>query len=109
MKVTNMINFIKNIIAKIKSLDKGTICRTIFQIAAYVNQFIAIIGNTSFASSPVYQWITFAITLIVTAVTYWYNNDWSNAAILARDIFDMLEDGKITEKEVENFIKKHTK
>lgn len=92
-----------------KKIDKGTICRTVLQVAAYINQFIAIIGMSSFASNPIYQWITFGVTLIVTVVTYWYNNDWTNLALCARDIFDMLQDGKIDQKELEEFVEKHKK
>lgn len=102
-----MKKFFKKIIDKIKSLDKGTICRTVLQIATYVNQLIALVGMTSFASSPVYQWITFGVTLVVTAVSYWYNNDWTNFAQLAGEILDMLSDGKITKEELEEFIQKH--
>lgn len=97
----------KKLIEKIKSLDKGTICRTILQIGAYANQLIAIIGATSFASSPVYQWITFGVTLIITGISFWYNNDYSGLAILVRDIFDMAKDGKITAEEIKEFVEKH--
>lgn len=90
-----------------KKVDIHTIIRTVLQGLAYVNQFIAILGNSSFASSPVYQWISFGITVVVTLLTYWYNNDWSNAAITVRDIFDMMKDGKITKEEVDDFIKKY--
>lgn len=99
----------KKLIEKIKQLDKGTICRTILQFAAYANQIIAVIGYGSFAASPVYQWITFAFTLIVTAVTFWYNNDFTNIAILCGDIFEMMKDGKITQEEVKKFIEKYKK
>lgn len=95
------------LIIKIKQLDKGTICRTILQFCAYVNQLIAVIGSTSFAQYPWYQWISFGVTLVVTAVSYWYNNDWSNGAILSSEVFDMLKDGKITTEELEEFLKKH--
>lgn len=99
----------KKIIEKLRKLDKGTICRTILQVCAYINQFVAIIGMSTFASNPVYQWISFGVTLVVTAVTYWYNNDWSSLALLTRDIFDMLEDGKIDKQELEDFLEKHKK
>ena len=95
------------IINKIKSLDKGTICRTVLQAAAYINQLVALIGMTSFAASPAYQWITFCVTIVVTAISYWYNNDWTNGALLVRDIFDMLSDGKITSEEIQEFVDKH--
>lgn len=104
-----MKDFFKKIIDKIKSLDKWTIFRTVLQLAAYINQFIAVIGMSSFASHPAYQWISFIVTLVVTAVTYWYNNDWTNFAQMAGDVFNMLRDGKITKEELDEFIAKHKK
>ena len=99
----------KNIIAKIKSLDKGTICRTILQFLAYVNQIVAIIGSTTFTNAMWYQILTVVLTIAVTAVTYWYNNDWTNFAQLSTDVYDMLKDGEITEEELNEFMKKHKK
>ena len=100
---------IKKIIEKLKSLSAGTTIRTILQILIYINQFIAILGSSSFASSPVYQWISFGVTLVITALTYWYNNDWTKAAQTSEEIFDMLKDGKITYEEMKKFIEEHNK
>lgn len=97
----------KKFFEKIKSLDTGTKVRTIIQFLSYINQAVALIGMSSYASSPVYQWISFGITLVITLIGYWYNNDWSKTAMLARDIFDMLADGKITQEEVQAFIEKN--
>lgn len=109
LEINGLINHsMKKIFEKIKNIDFGTILRTILQIAIYINQFIAILGNTSFASSPVYQWISFGITVVITIITYWFNNDWSKLALVARDIFDMMKDGKITEEEVKKFIEDHS-
>lgn len=99
----------KLIFAKLKTLKKGTIIRTILQILAYVNQLIALLGRTSFANNVVYQWIAFGFTVVVTIVTYWYNNDWSKAAQVCGDIFDMLKDGKITQEELMAFLSKYEK
>lgn len=99
----------KKLINKIKSLDKGTIIRTIMQFAVYVNQFIAVLGLSSYADSKLYQWITFGLTLIVTIISYWYNNDWTNFSFVARDIFDMMKDGTIKPEEAEEFIAKYKK
>lgn len=99
----------KKIIAKLKSLDKGTIIRTVLQILIYINQIVAIIGRTSYADAAWYQWTTLILTIVITALSYWYNNDWSSAAQTVRDIFDMLSDGKITKEEIDDFIKKHSK
>lgn len=99
----------KKIWEKLKSLDKGTILRTILQVLVYVNQFIALLGSTSFATSPVYQWISFGVTLVITALSYWYDNDWTKFSQLARDIFDMMKDGKISDEEAKEFIENHKK
>ena len=99
----------KLIFAKLKTLKKGTVVRTILQILAYVNQLIALLGSTSFANNAVYQWIAFAITVIITAISYWYNNDWSKFAQVSGDIFDMLKDGRITPEELAAFTSKYEK
>jgi SPP1 family holin len=99
----------KKIIAKLESLKAGTIVRTILQILAYINQFVALLGSTTFADNPVYQWISFGFTIVITAVSYWYNNDWSRFAQMSGDVFDMLKDGKITQDELTNFINKYKK
>jgi len=99
----------KKFIEKIKSLDKGTIVRTVLQILVYINQIVAIVGQSSFITSPVYQWITLILTLLITSITYWYNNDWTKLAKVSRDVFDMLKDGTITSDEIQAFIEAHGK
>ncbi len=85
----------------------GTIVRTILQVLVYLNQCVALFGKTSFASSPVYQWISFILTIVITAISYWYNNDWTSAAKTASEVYDILKDGKVTKEEVTEFINKH--
>ncbi len=87
----------------------GTILRTILQILVYINQCIALFAKTSFASSVVYQWISFILTVVITAITYWYNNDWTSAAKTAHEVLDILKDGKVTKEEVTEFVNKHKK
>ena len=99
----------RKIIEKIKSLSKGTLVRTIIQILAYANQVVALIGQTTFASAVWYQWVSFGVTLAITIISYWYNNDWTNFAKVSSEIFDMLKDGKITEDEVKKFLDNHNK
>lgn len=96
----------KKIIDKIKSLDKGTIIRTALLICAYINQIIALIGMTSFASSPIYQTITVIITIAVSALTAWKNNDFTHLAQLTGALFSALKDGKIEEDEVQSLLDK---
>ena len=93
----------------IKSPKIGTIVRTILQVLAYANQAVALIGQTTFASAVWYQWVTFGLTVAITIISYWYNNDWTNFAKVSSEIFDMLKDGKITEDEVKKFVDNHNK
>ena len=97
----------KNLVKKLKSLDKGTICRTILQGVAYINQFVAVLGYSTFASSPVYQWVTFGLTIVTTLVSYWYNNDWTDIAKTTGEIYDMLADGKMDLDEINKFVNEH--
>jgi SPP1 family holin len=96
----------KKIIEKIKSLDKGTIIRTALLVCAYVNQIVALIGMTSFASSPVYQTITVVVTIAISAITAWKNNDFTHLAQLAGAVLSALKDGKVDEGEVKALLDK---
>lgn len=98
----------KKVLEKLKSLDKGTILRTILMILTVANQIVALAGKSSFASADWYQWLSFGLTLAVMLVSYWYNNDWSKLAQKSRDIFDALKDGKITEEEANKLLDKTT-
>lgn len=92
----------------LKSLDKGTILRTILQALAYVNQIVALIGQTSFASAEWYQWLSLGVTFVITAITWWYNNDITSAAQWGTKVLEALKDGKITEEEVKELLKENT-
>ena len=98
----------KNIIAKIRAIDKDTLCRTILQFLAYVNQIIALIGQTTWASAAWYQWLSFGFTAAITIVTWWNNNDITAFARLGTKVLDALEDGKITEEEVKGLLEKES-
>ena len=90
-----------------KRMDKGTIIRTILVVCAFVNQILATLELTSWADSEIYRIISLVVTIVMAAVCYWYNNDWTKLALLTRDVFDLCQDGKIEEKEVQQFISDH--
>lgn len=94
----------KNLISKIKFIDKKTLCRTVLQFLAYVNQIIALIGQTTWANAGWYQWLSFGFTAAITIVTWWNNNDFTGFARLGTRVLDALEDGKITEEEVKSLL-----
>lgn len=102
----------KKILDKIGSLSGGTLLRTVLQILIYINQIVAVLGASGlfgFADNIAYQIVTLVLTIAITTISYWYNNDWTKIAQLAGDIYSMLKDGKITKEEVEEFVKKHKK
>lgn len=96
--------FFKKIWEGLVSGDRGTTLRTILQILAYINQVVALIGHTSFASAEWYQWLSLGVTFIITVVTWWYNNDITSAAKWGSKVMDALKDGKITEDEVKDLL-----
>lgn len=88
----------------LKSLDKGTVLRTILQVLAYVNQVVAIVGQSSFAQSEWYQWLSIGVTFTITVITWWYNNDFTSAAQWGTKVLEALKDGKLTEDEVRELL-----
>lgn len=97
----------KKIIEKLKSVDKGTIIRSATLILAIINQVIAVIGATSFASATWYQIVSIIATVVTSIISAWENNDWTYFARLGTDVLDALEDGKITKEEVTEMLEKH--
>lgn len=93
----------KNIIAKIKSLDKGTKIRTIALIISVINQGIALLLPHN---SSAYIWISFVLLIANSGIVYWENNDWTEAAKLGTGILDALQDGKISADEVKELLEK---
>lgn len=96
----------KKLIEKIKSLDKGTLLRTLALALAICNQVVAAIGATSFASSPIYQTISIVLTIITAASAAWKNNDFTYFAQLTTGLLRALKDGKIDENEVKELLDK---
>jgi SPP1 family holin len=96
----------KKLVDKIKSLDKGTVVRTLALVLAVGNQAVAAIGTTSFASSPVYQTISIALTIITAAAAAWKNNDFTYFAQLTTGLLRALNDGKLEESEVKELLDK---
>ena len=101
-----MKKFFGKIKAKLASVDKGTIIRSVTLILAIVNQAIAIIGASSFASAAWYQYISLAATITASLISAWENNDWTHFAKLGTGVLNALEDGKITADEVQELLDK---
>lgn len=90
-------------------VQKGTVLRTVALIAAIINQVIAVLGSSSFASSPWYQIASLVATAATAAISAWENNDWTFYARVGTGVLDALEDKKITIEEAEELLRKATK
>ena len=89
-------------------LKISMIIRTVMLVLTYINQIMAIIcQQIGVTDTTVYMWISAILTIIITIITYWYNNDWSSLAKLTGKVFDMCKDGKITTEEITSLIEKH--
>lgn len=87
-------------------IDRGTIIRTVTLILTLANQFVAIIGATTFANAVWYQVLSFAVTIAISLFTAWKNNDYTYFAQLGTGVLHALKDGKITEDEVKELLNK---
>ena len=99
----------KKILEKLKGVDKGTIIRSAALVLAIINQVIAVLGATSFASALWYQIVSIIATIATALISAWENNDWTYFAKLGTKVLDALEDGKLTKAEVIELLKKRDK
>jgi SPP1 family holin len=95
----------KKIIEFFKNFDKGAFCRTVLFYLSLINEIVAIIGSTTFAQSPIYQWVSLGFLAITGILSWWYNNDYTSFAKLAGQVLTFLKDGRLTEDEVKQLLK----
>lgn len=96
----------KKLIEKIKSLDKGTIFRTLALVFALVNQTVAVLGATPLADELWYQVLSVVLTILTAAIAAWKNNDFTYFAQLTTGLLRALKDGKITKEEAQELLDK---
>lgn len=89
------------------NVKPATIARIGVLLVALANQCLAMFGQDilPFTENMAYQVISLAITVIVAGINCWYNQDITQIALIAGKIFDALNDGKITEEEIEAIVK----
>lgn len=93
-----------DLIKKIKDFGTGTLVRTILFYLALINEVIAAVGRTSFASAVWYQWVSLIFVVVTAVFTWWYNQDFTSLARLAGKVLDDLQDGKLSKDEVEQLV-----
>lgn len=93
-------------ITKITQLDKSTLVRSVLLIVSHINQIVAFVGQTSFASSTVYQVASLIFTLVMSTIAAWKNNDFTHIAQLSTEVYNSLKDGKLEESEIKELLNK---
>lgn len=84
----------------------SVIIRVVALVAVLVNQVLAIFGkDLPFTGDVVYQTISIILTVGVSFIAAWKNNDFTAFAKLSGKVLDSLRDGKITEDEVNELLK----
>ena len=71
-----------------KDIKSDTIARTIVLALALINQVLAIVGKQAlpFAEDDVYQICSLIATIITSAIAWWKNNSFTQAAIKADEL-----------------------
>lgn len=79
-----------------KNIKPDTIARTIVLAMALINQVLAIVGKDAlpFTEDNVYQICTLIVTLVTSAIAWWKNNSFSQAALKADELKNQLKESK---------------
>lgn len=74
-------------------VDVGAIARTIVLVVALINQVLTMYGKNPlpFSDDEIYMAITTVFTVVATAIAWWKNNSFSQAAITADETLKELK------------------
>ena len=76
-----------------RSVDSGTIIRTILLIVAIVNQILVANGKNPlpFSNEEIYTTLSGIFTVCTVIAAWWKNNNFTQAAIQAQDVLDSIK------------------
>lgn len=88
------------------NIKPATVARIAALIVALINQCLVMFNHNSlpFTEDLIYQVVSFAAVVVISAINAWYNNDISKVALLCGGVYDALSDGKVTEREIEKLL-----
>lgn len=77
-------------------ISKETIIRTIILLAALVNQVLTAMGKNPlpFSDEMIYEAVTLAATIGASAWSWWKNNSFTSAAIVADKYMHSLKENE---------------
>lgn len=83
-------------------MTKETLARTIALAVVLINQILVAFGFNPlpFDQATTYTYASTIITIVVSLITYWYNNSSTKPAIDADKVLTLLRDGSVTMEEI---------
>jgi len=81
-----------------------TLARTIVLALALINQILAIFGKGTIdiAESDIYQVVSIVFTIVTAIAAWWYNNDFTLAAMRGTELTRSLKESAKETKEKKN-------
>lgn len=78
------------------NITAGTIARTIVLLLALANQVLAMCGKQilNISDDDIYQTVSLLFTIGASAVAWWKNNSFSQAAIKADEVMTELKENE---------------
>lgn len=86
----------------LKNVQPNTVVRLIVLIISLVNLVLSIFGTYQIPglTESEQESLAVIITAIASAVSYWYNNSWSENATAADKVLGLLKDGNISVEDI---------
>lgn len=83
-------------------LSSGTVFRTFALILSILANFLAYSNDLAI----IYKIVAGIVLVVTVALVWWFNQDITDAARIGTEITNALKDGKITQDEVNDILKK---
>lgn len=86
----------------LKNVQPNTVVRLIVLIISLVNLVLSIFGTYQIPglTESEQESLAVIITAIASAVSYWYNNSWSENATAADKVLGLLKDSNISVEDI---------
>lgn len=96
-----------NIMKRIKPHTYVSIVMILFLITNTISVYVSGSPIIKFSEEQVTDAVNILLNVIFIYYTFWKNQSFTSAALAADDVLTILKDGKVTRKELEDFIAKY--
>ena len=96
-----------NIMKRIKPHTYVSIVMILFLITNTISVYVSGSPIIKFSEEQVTDAVNILLNVIFICYTFWKTQSFTSAALAADDVLTILKDGKVTRKELEDFIAKY--